>query len=112
MNSATPRYYVTVKRGTDTTAPRDMTEFVDSLPPTPIFVDNKGTTQTVNNLISSAQASKSLETRYFRVRGHIRDRKLRVNFLRTHLHVAGFFTKNLPDPAFRNFRRTLMGFHA
>ena len=89
-----------MKRGTDTTASRDMTEFVDSLPPTPIFVDNKGTTQTANNPISSAQASKSLETRYFRVRDRIRDRKLRVNFLPTHLNAANFFIKNLPDPAF------------
>ena len=62
--------------------------------------------------MSTAQASKHLDLRYFKVRDHIRERKLRVQFLRTHLNVADFFTKALPDPAFRNFRETLMGFHS
>ena len=76
-----------------------------------LIASDKGTTQTANNPISTAQGSKALDVRYFKVRDYISERKLRVTFLRTHLNVADFFTKNLPDPAFRNFRRTLMGFH-
>ena len=62
-------------------------------------------------LKQSGQVCGYLDLRYFKVRDHIRERKLRVQFLRTHLNVADFFTKALPDPAFRNFRETLMGFH-
>ena len=110
--SAKPHFYTTIKQGTATQPPRDVEKYIDSLPPSPIMVDNKGTTQTVNNPMSTAQASKHLDLRYFKVRDHIRERKLRVQFLRTHLNVADFFTKALPDPAFRNFRETLMGFHS
>ena len=42
-------------------------------------------------------------------RDHIRENKLRVNFIRTHLNVSDFFTKNLPNPLFQDFRRILMG---
>ena len=93
-------------------APRDAQAYlakISELAPTPIYVDNKGTTQTVNNPKSTAQASKHLDTRYFKVRDHIRERKLRVEFIRTHLNISDFFTKALPDPAYTAFRRSLMG---
>jgi hypothetical protein len=105
-----PLYYVTKKEGTSSEPPRDINKFLDGLPPTPIHVDNKGTTQTVNNPVSTAQASKHLDLRYFKVRDYIRERKLRVDFLRTHLNVSDFFTKALPDGPFKDFRETLMGF--
>ena len=82
---------------------------IDDLPPTPMLVDNKGTVATVNNPMSTAQASRHLDVRFFRVRDHIRERKLCVNFIRTHLNVADFFTKALPITAFCDFRRILMG---
>ena len=90
-------------------APRDADLFLKQLPPTPVFVDNKGTTQTVNNPTSTAQASKHLDTRYFKVRDHIRERKLRVQFIRTHVNVSDFFTKALGNPAFAEFKSTIMG---
>ena len=68
-----------------------------------------GTSHTVNNPVSTAQASRHLDVRYFKVRDHIRENKLRVNFIRTHLNVSDFFTKNLPNPLLQDFRRILMG---
>ena len=59
--------------------------------------------------MSTAQASKHLDTRYFKVRDHIRERKLRVNFLRTHVNVSDFFTKALGNPAFADFKQIIMG---
>ena len=89
---------------------RDAEKLIDDLPPTPMLVDNKGTVATVNNPMSTAQASRHLDVRFFRVRDHIRERKLCVNFIRTHLNVADFFTnKALPITAFCDFRRILMG---
>ena len=79
------------------------------LPPTPIFEDNKGTWATVNNPVSTAQASKALDVRYFNTRDYIREGKLRVHFLRTHLNVADFFTKGLPKEPYCDFKRVLMG---
>ena len=75
----------------------------------PIFEDNMGTWHTVNNPTSTAQASRHLDVRYFKVRDHISDGKLRVHFLRTELNVSDFFTKGLPSPAFRSFMQILMG---
>ena len=79
------------------------------LPATPIFEDNMGTWHTVNNPTSTAQASRHLDVRYFKVRDHIHDGKLRVHFLRTEHNVSDFFTKGLPNPAFRSFMQILMG---
>ena len=104
-----PQYYMTRKEATKTQAPRDGKTFIDNLPATPIFVDNKGTTQTVTNPVSTAQKSKHLDVRYFRIRDHIRDSKLRVSWIGTHWNVSDFFTKALPSPAFPNFREYLMG---
>ena len=88
---------------------KDCEKFLSELPPTPIFEDNKGTWATVNNPVSTAQASKALDVRYFNTRDYIREGKLRVSFLRTHLNVADFFTKGLPKEAFCDFKRVLMG---
>ena len=88
---------------------KDCEKFLNELPPTPIFEDNKGTWATVNNPISTAQGCKHLDTRYFGTRDHIREGRLRVHFLRTHLNVADFFTKGLPNPAYSDFKRVLMG---
>ena len=104
-----PQYYMTRKEATKTQAPRDGKTFIDNLPATPIFVDNKGTTQTVTNPVSTAQKSKHLDVRYFRIRDHIRDSKLRVSWIGTHWNVSDFFTKALPSPAFPNFREYIMG---
>ena len=71
--------------------------------------DNMGTWHTVNNPTSTAQASRHLDVRYFKVRDHIHDGKLRVHFLRTEHNVSDFFTKGLPNPAFRSFMQILMG---
>ena len=35
--------------------------------------------------------------------------RLRVQFLRTHLNIADFFTKALPMPAFGDYKASLMG---
>ena len=88
---------------------RDAKKFIDDLPPTPVYCDNKGTVQTINNPVSTAQASKHLDNRYFSCRDHIREGKLRVEFIRTHLNISDFFTKGLPDPLFSEFKRVLMG---
>ena len=50
-----------------------------------------------------------MDTRYFKVRDHIRERKLRVNFLRTHQNVSDFFTKALANPLFADFKQIIMG---
>ena len=73
------------------------------------MVDNAGTVKTANNPVSSTQASKHLEVRYFRVRDFIKNKLLRVIFCRTHQNLADFFTKPLPTPAFQGFMQTLMG---
>ena len=91
--------------GDGTDAPRDAEGFLEKLPPTPVYVDNKGTHATVNNPVATAQASKHLDIRFFKIRDHIRDKKLRVEFIRTHLNVADFFTiKNIimGGSAFKN----------
>ena len=56
-----------------------------------------------------AQASKALDTRYFVTRDYIREKKLRVNFIRTHVNVSDFFTKALGQPVFTEFKDILMG---
>ena len=88
---------------------KDCEKYLAELPPTPIFEDNKGTWATVNNPVSTAQASKALDVRYFNTRDYIREGKLRVQFLRTHLNVADFFTKGLPKEPYCDFKRVLMG---
>ena len=112
LPSSKPTYYNSIHKGDAHNAPRDLDAFLKKMPPTPVFVDNKGTTQTVNNPMSTAQASKHLDTRYFKVRDHIREHKLRVQFIRTHLNVADFFTKALPMPAFGDYRASLMGYES
>ena len=109
LPTAKPKYYNFIHKGDAHSAPRDLDTFLQKMPPTPVWVDNKGTTQTVNNPMSTAQASKHLDTRYFKVRDHIREHKLRVQFLRTHLNIADFFTKALPMPAFGDYKASLMG---
>ena len=100
---------MTSKDGTSTQSPRDSKTFIGNLPATPIFVDNKGTTRTVTNPVSTAQKSKHLDVRYFRIRDHIRDSKLRVHWIGAHWNVPDFFTKALPSPAFPDFKEKLMG---
>ena len=107
--SSKPRFVVCQKQKTHDEDGRDAKYFLDNLPPTPVYCDNKGTVSTVNNPISTAQASRHLDVRYFKARDHIRDKKMRVQFISTHLNVADFFTKNLPKEAFHNYRRILMG---
>ena len=77
--------------------------------PTPIMVDNFGTTKTANNPVSSTQGSKHIDVRYFRVRDFIKNKLLRVISCRTHVNIADFFTKGLPTTTFQSFKSKLMG---
>ena len=77
--------------------------------PTPIMVDNFGTTKTANNPVSSTQGSKHIDVRYFRVRDFIKNKLLRVIFCRTNVNIADFFTKGLPTTTFQSFKSKLMG---
>ena len=44
-----------------------------------------------------------------RTRDEIRLNNIRVNYISTHMNVADFFTKELPNQLFTDFKRVLMG---
>ena len=75
--------------------------------PFPLFNDNLGSTQTVNNPDTSWR-TRHLDVKYFKVRDYIREMKLTVSHIATHLNVADFFTKALNFKLFSRFR-TYMG---
>ena len=75
--------------------------------PFPLFNDNLGSTQTVNNPDTSWR-TRHLDVKYFKVRDYIREMKLTVSHIATHLNVADFFTKALNFKPFSRFR-TYMG---
>jgi hypothetical protein len=75
--------------------------------PFPLFNDNLGSTQTVNNPDTSWR-TRHLDVKYFKVRDYIREMKLTVSHIATQLNVADFFTKALNFKPFSRFR-TYMG---
>ena len=91
-------------------AEKFMNELPETMPPVPVFCDNLGTTKTVNNPTSSANSSRHVDRRYFAVRDRIKDALIKVLFVRTELNLADFFTKPMPNTAFKDFRKKLMGF--
>ena len=71
--------------------------------PFPLFNDNLGATQTVNNPDTSWR-TRHLDVKYFKVRDYIKEMKLTVSHVSTNLNVADFFTKALVYPVFSKFR--------
>jgi hypothetical protein len=74
--------------------------------PFPLFNDNLGATQTVNNPDTSWR-TRHLDVKYFKVRDYIREQKLTVSHVSTNLNVADFFTKALAYPLFSKYRTYL-----
>lgn len=74
--------------------------------PFPLFNDNLGATQTVNNPDTSWR-TRHLDVKYFKVRDYIRELKLTVPHVSTNLNVADVFTKALLYPTFTKFRHYL-----
>ena len=74
--------------------------------PFPLFNDNLGATQTVNNPDTSWR-TRHLDVKYFKIRDYIKEMKLTVSHVPTHLNVADFFTKALTYPHFSKFRTYL-----
>ena len=74
--------------------------------PFPLFNDNLGATQTVNNPDTSWR-TRHLDVKYFKVRDYIKEQKLAVSHISTNLNVADFFTKALVYPQFCKFRTYL-----
>ena len=85
-------------------------EFSDApgyqMKPFPLFNDNLGATQTVNNPDTSWR-TRHLDVKYFKVRDYIREQKLTVSHVSTNLNVADFFTKALAYPLFSKYRTYL-----
>ena len=79
--------------------------------PTPIRADNKAAIDLAYNP-DHHQRTKHINRRHFFIRECVENMELSVPFVGTLDNRADFFTKALPDPAFRNFRETLMGFHS
>ena len=67
--------------------------------PFPLFNDNLGATQAVNNPDTSWR-TRHLDVKYFKTRNYIKEMGLTVLHVPMHLHVADFFTKALPYPQF------------
>ena len=91
---------------------KDMRKRLDELPPLPplpVACDNKGTVFSVNNPDTSTKAQKHVALKYYRTRDEIRLNNIRVNYISTHMNVADFFTKELPNQLFTDFKRVLMG---
>ena len=80
----------------------------EALPPTPLMCDNKGTTFTAKNPVTSSR-SRHLNSRWFHVREYIKDRVLRVSHIPTEKNVADILTKALDKVRFLALRRYLMG---
>jgi hypothetical protein len=74
--------------------------------PFPLFNDNLGATQTVNNPVTSWR-TRHLDVKYFKIRDYIKEQKLTVSHISTTLNVADFFTKALAYPMFSKFRNYL-----
>ena len=74
--------------------------------PFPLFNDNLGATQTVNNPVTSWR-TRHLDVKYFKIRDYIKEQKLTVSHISTNLNVADFFTKALAYPMFSKFRNYL-----
>ena len=68
-----------------------------------ILNDNLGTVQTINNPESTSGRSKHIDTRYFRVRQHVKAKQLRFCWIETNFNIADFFTKGLRNPKFKFF---------
>ena len=76
------------------------------LKPFPLFSDNLGSVQTVNNPDTSWR-TRHLDVKYFKVRDYIRELKLIVSHIGTKNNVADFFTKALTWAHFNKFRTYL-----
>ena len=74
--------------------------------PFPLFNDNLGATQTVNNPDTSWR-TRHLDVKYFKVRDYIKQMKLTVSHVPTTLNVADYFTKALTYRYFDKFRQYL-----
>ena len=74
--------------------------------PFPLFNDNLGATQTVNNPDTSWR-TRHLDVKYFKVRDYIKQMKLTVSHVPTTLNVADYFTKALTYRDFNKFRQYL-----
>ena len=74
--------------------------------PFPLFNDNLGATQTVNNPDTSWR-TRHLDVKYFKVRDYIKQMKLTVPHVPTTLNVADYFTKALTYRDFNKFRQYL-----
>ena len=74
--------------------------------PFPLFNDNLGATQTVNNPDTSWR-TRHLDVKYFKIRDYIKEMKLTVSHVSTTLNVADYFTKALTYRDFNKFRQYL-----
>jgi hypothetical protein len=77
-----------------------------SMKPFPLFNDNLGATQTVNNPDTSWR-TRHLDVKYFKIRDYIKEMKLTVSHVPTTLNVADYFTKPLTYRDFNKFRHYL-----
>ena len=77
--------------------------------PTTIYVDNQGTVATANNPTSSTKSARHIDRRYFQVRDHIKNGRIKVIFCRTADNLADFFTKSMPVAQFNSLKNRLMG---
>ena len=97
------RFFLEEYGGMDNNSTSDDTYFMK---PFPLFNDNLGSVQTVNNPETSWR-TRHLDVKYFKVRDYIREKKLLVSHIGTHNNVADFFTKALTWSFFNKFRTYL-----
>lgn len=73
-----------------------------------IYCDNQGTVALATSAISNKR-SKHIDIRHHFIRNLIDTHQLKVIYVNTAENISDVFTKNLPNPRFRELRKHLMG---
>jgi hypothetical protein len=79
------------------------------MPPVMVLQDNQSTMVLAHDGYKRASRTKHMSVRYFWTKDLIKQRKIKVKHLKTHLHLADFFTKPLQSTLFKFFRNLMLG---
>jgi hypothetical protein len=74
---------------------------------TPVHIDNKGAGHMAENMVNNKR-TKHIDIRYHFVRHYIRDKKVELFHVPTHLNVSDILTKALPVQTFRKLSKMIL----
>ena len=80
------------------------------MPPVMVLQDNQSTMVLAHDGYKRASRTKHMSVRYFWTKDLIKQGKIRIKHLKTHLHLADFLTKPLQSTLFKFFRDLILGF--